>query len=126
MATGQAGESSALGVDRKSGLSAVGILRMMSEHFASGARKSRTEPTNQTQVRITIIPISAKAVAHKTEAEGLHDRHRQEAHSLRPRPLADRVAQLPMDLVKRMPLATHRCMSQHPANKCQTQCILQV
>ena len=99
---------------------------MTSEHFASGARKSRTVPTNLTKEKIIITLTNAKTVAHKVEAEALQERYRQEAHSLRPRPLADRVPQLPMDLVKRMPLATHRCMSQHPANKYQTQCILQV
>jgi hypothetical protein len=81
---------------------------------------------NRIQEKIITTPTNAKTVAHEMEAEALRDHRRSEAHSLRPRPLADRVPQLPMDLVKRMPLTTHRCMSQRPASDYQTQCILQV
>ena len=71
--------------------------------------------------------INEQTVVNTGETEVLRDRlSHQGLHSLHPRPLADRVPQLPMDLVKRMPLATPRCTDHRHARNFQTQCILQV
>ena len=99
---------------------------MTSEHFANGARNYLTAVTNLNQAKIMTIQINALIAVNTGGTETLQDHQHQEGRNLRPRPLADRVPQLPMDLVKRKPSATRRCTSQHPASECQTQCILRV
>ena len=99
---------------------------MTSEHFVNGARNHRTAATNLNQAKIMTIQINALTAANTGGTETLQDRQHQEGRSLRPRPLADRVPQPPMDLVKRKPSATRRCTSQRPASNYQTQCILRV
>ena len=100
---------------------------MTSEHFANGARKHLMAAAIPTKMKTMTIQTNELTVVNIGETEVLRDRLRHQGlHGLDPQPLADRVPQLPMDLVKRRPSATRRCTSQHPASDCQTQCILRV
>ena len=73
------------------------------------------------------IQISELTVVNTGETESLRDRLRHQGlHGLHPQPLADRIPQLPMDRVKRMPLAIRRCTDHRQVSNYQTQCILQV
>ena len=125
--TSQAGASRAPGVDRMSESNAVGTMRTTSERIANGVRNRLMATTTPTPMKTMTTQTNEQTVVNTGETEVLRDRLRHQGlHRPHPQPLADRVPQLPMAQVKRMPSATHCCMDHRQVNNHLTQCILQV
>ena len=108
----QADAFSAPGVVKRSVSSAVAITRMMSALFASGARSPLTVmATIPTQAKTTEIQI--KELIAENIGEIPRDLRHQTRRGPHPRPQADRVPRLPMDIGARLathtPSATQRC-----------------